>query len=274
MSKLLSSLICLAICACGQSPVAKTAAITNGEHVLGIVPLQNGSTAKDQRYRLLVCKKLPEYSAATFADQNVCRSALLTEDGREVDFVGSKLDAAHKDVTHLESEFASEARELGQSPLDEADGVGERVKMNGILGALLIGYGVLETALSISFSISSGHISELSILLGATGIVLGTYMVVVAVRKGGRLTKRNERRKRSGDDAGRAYPKAIKTGFFTHQFSPTAIVTHQYWHDVTSVTSFRNVTSLEDDDNLRVILKAMARFYKLKVKVNADALAL
>ena len=54
MHKLLSSLICLAICACGQSPVAKTAAITNGEHVLGIVPLQAGSTAKDQRYRLLI----------------------------------------------------------------------------------------------------------------------------------------------------------------------------------------------------------------------------
>ncbi len=268
MSKLLSSLICLAICACGQSPVAKTAAITNGEHVLGIVPLQAGSTAKDQRYRLLVCKKLPEYSAATFADKNVCRSALLSKSGQEVDFIGNKLDAAHKDVTHLESEFASEARELGQSPLDEADGVGERVVTNGILGTLLIGTGVLDVALAIS----TGYTSEFPILFGTASIVFGTGMAIVAVHEWIKLTKRDARRKRSGDDAGRAYPKAIKTGFFTHQFSPTAIVTHQYWHDVTSVTSFRNVTSLEDDDNLRVILKAMARFYKLKV--NADALAL
>ena len=77
------------------------------------------------------------------ADQSLCRSALLTEDGQEVDLVGDKLDAAHKDsIPHLQTEFASEAREFGSSPLSEKQS--KSAVLPGAIGLALGGVGVLQ----------------------------------------------------------------------------------------------------------------------------------
>ena len=277
MFRILSLLICLVMCACGQSPVAKTAAVTNSKHILGIVPLQGGAAAKDQRYRLLVCRKLPTYGAAAFADKNVCRSALLSKGGQEVDFIGNKLDAAHKDVAHLEFEFAPEVRELGQSPIGEKRGGSVALGavqgvLAGTMGVMFINYistidGMRNTKLPTHMSLVRIATIGVSALL----VGFGALVVVGAVRKGGRLTKRNERRKRIGDDAGRAYPKPIKASFYALHFGPTDLITHQHWQDISSV-DFHYATNLEYESNLLTILVAMARFYKLEI--NADALAL
>ena len=93
--------------ACGGGQVAKTTAVTDGGLVLGIVPLKSGDIDAYQRYRLLVCKKLPEYNAQVFADTSKCRSALLTQDGKEVDFLGKSLSTAEAaDIAHLDAENA------------------------------------------------------------------------------------------------------------------------------------------------------------------------
>lgn len=116
MLKQFVCLLSLVLCACGQSPVSETAAVTNGDLVLGIVPLEGGASAKDQRYRLLVCKKLPKYSVQALTDKSVCRSALLTQDGEEVDLVGNTLDEAHRNILHLPVKAAAEARVLETVP--------------------------------------------------------------------------------------------------------------------------------------------------------------
>ncbi len=278
MHKLLYLLICLAMCACGQNPVAKTAAVANSKHVLGIVPLRGGATAEDQRYRLLVCKKLPAYSAAEFADQNVCRSALLTKDGQEVDLVGNKLDGVSKDVTHLESYLAPAAREFGQSPLSEKRG--SSVASHAMIGGLSVLLGVLyQKHLLSADKVSTPPASGLDSLIHVTSvvataglIVFGALIVVGAVNRGIKIAKRNERRERSGDDAGREYPKRTARGRISKaKLIPTDLIAHQHWRDI-SLVDFRAVTNLEYESNLRAILVAMARFYKLKV--NTDALAL
>ena len=83
---------CLLLLACGNGQVAKTTSVTDGGLVLGIVPLKNGDEGAYQRYRLLLCKQLPEYNAQVFADTNKCRSALHTLGGKEVDLVGKSLE--------------------------------------------------------------------------------------------------------------------------------------------------------------------------------------
>ena len=143
MLKYIVFLMC--VCACGQSPVAETKAVTNGKLVLGIVPLAGGGSEKTQRYRLLVCKKLDRYAAKDFADKSVCRSALLTKDGGEVDLVGRKSDVAHEKIEHLHSEFASAARFIDTLPGYEAHASGALAGLI-VFGSLTLGGGAVAIA--------------------------------------------------------------------------------------------------------------------------------
>ncbi len=108
---------CLLLLACGNGQVAKTTSVTNGSLVLGVVPLNNGDTGDSRRYRLLLCKHLPEYNTQVFADTSKCRSALLTQDGKEVDLIGwlAQPTNAHLDLD--DAKMTDRSVEIGLSPL-------------------------------------------------------------------------------------------------------------------------------------------------------------
>ena len=222
---------CLALVACGKGDVAETSAVTNGKLVLGIVPIKGGESEQDQRYRLLICKKQSEYNEQVFADTNKCRSALLTQHGEEVDFVGDKLDSAPPNIAHLHAKAASEARVIGLAP------IAQRNQSTRQLYSPLLRV-----------------IRELSLI---------SYYKDYNARA---------RRKRSGDDGKRSYPAPVAIHFWSpNEYSRTDIITSQNWQIILTF-DFQNMVSLEKTDDLRTILVAMARFYKLKV--NEDALQL
>ncbi len=248
-------LLGLVLCACGQSPISKTAAVTNGDLVLGIVPLEDGESEKDQRYRLLVCKALPEYSVQALTDKSVCRSALLTQDGEEVDLVGNKLDEAHKDIVHLPVKAAAEAR---------------------VLEPVVPLY--TDTALAISLL---GTVSGMSIVIGVAGMLDGYKLaggIAVGIGVGliGLLVyagiesyqdhkSRKERMARIGDKGKRTVPKSISSGLFSGSiYGHGDTLANKHFHDITSY-DIHDIASLEQKEDLRAVVVAMARSYRLKV---------
>lgn len=252
---------CLALIACGKGDGAQTSSVTNGKLVLGIVPIKGGESGKDQRYRLLVCKQLPEYSAQVFADTSKCRSALLAQDNKEVDLVGNKLDSAYKDVAHLHAEVASEARVLGASLLYVHGSTTGYALLAGVsatipaLGALMVSDGYKVVGKSFIFA----------------GIALVGGMAYLAIKS---YRTNAENKERFGDDSKRNYPVPIGCGglFCISEYSRADRITHQHWQDIASL-DFQNIMfSLEKEDDLRTIVVTLARFYKLKV--NEDALQL
>ena len=268
-------LLCLLLCACGQSPVAETKSVTNGKLVLGIVPLAGGVSEKNQRYRLLVCKRLAHYTAKDFADHSVCRSALLTKDGVEVDLVGNKLDAAHQDIgsldiAGLESEFAPVARLVEQSPIGENH---KRVSRHALPASFFVGLYSALIGVFFTFVNFTGDMPA----LGKTGIVMivsGIFVSVVAavaatVSKNKAAIELDKRRKSIGDSAGRNIPAPVAKYVYS-LYSRTDQITNQHWQSI--FTKFNDKTSLEYESDLRAILAAIARFYKLNVNENALAL--
>ena len=281
MVKSLILLICLAVCACGESPETQTASLTNGELVLGLVPLRGGTSAKDQRYRLLVCQKLPvhTYSAEVFADQSICRSALLTEDGQEVDLVGNKIAAAHKDkVIYMDAPPASEVREFSLSPASE--GRSRRAGLAIVSGTLATGVGMFAIGLAnegkkLGYRSTSGFEKFLQFSVvgaGAACIFLGVLVTYVGIKIAKMNAKRKDRRERIGDEVERHYPKT--RGHYRYRrtiFTQEELVAQQYWRGLGTV-DFRKMTDVKYESNLRAIIDAMSKFYRLKT--NESALAL
>ena len=274
MLRLLFMFMFLTIYACGdQKPVAETTAVTNGEHVLGIVPLQGEASEQDQRYRLLVCKALPRYSAAMFADASICRSALLTEHGQEVDFVGNKLRDTQTNVIHLEAMSASAARELGQSPIAEKHR--GAAKFYG-LGGLVIAFGAAQMKyFPIDFMPNSpkytlGNVLAHSLRIVTIGMIgFGALAILGGVSSSINNAKSKDRRERIGDDAGRVYPQSSGIQRASKsKINPADLLTHQQWRNITS-GDFHKATTLAYEDNLRIILANMAKFFKLEVNERA-----
>ena len=253
---------CWVLCACGQSPVAETASVTNGKLVLGIVPIAGSADVKGQRYRLLVCKQLDSYEEKDFADKEVCRSALLTEDSKEVDLVGKKLDDAES--ARLHTKFAPAARVLGRSPLSEISlnsmhGIGTQVSLGTVAKIIVVAAAVdlLAEIVSVPTSISIALITISVAWLVASRIYVNTSI---------------KYRENIGDTAGRNYPIPVgHVGIFSSPlYSRTYNITHQRWQDIFS--KFSDKIRLEYYSDLRAILVAVARFYKLNI--NEDALKL
>ena len=82
----------LALVACKTSVRAPTAdlyAVTDGRLALGVVPSMNGEGM--EVYRLLVCKKSAVYDEQVFANNGICRAALVDDIGQEVVLFPNKL---------------------------------------------------------------------------------------------------------------------------------------------------------------------------------------
>ena len=219
---------CWVLCACGQIPVAETASVTNGKLVLGIVPIAGSADVKGQRYRLLICKHLDHYEEKYFADKEVCRSALLTEDSKEVDLVGKRLDDA--EVTRLRTDFAPAARVLGRSPLSEISlnsmyGIGTQASL-GTVAALIVVAAAGDLLMDIVPVPTSISIALLTIS------VAGIVALCISVNTSINMLKSN--RKSIGDTAGRNYPIPVgHVGLFSSPlYSRTYNITHQRWQDI------------------------------------------
>ena len=256
--------VCLILFSCGRERGAETSSVTNGDLVLGIVPIEDGESGKDQRYRMLVCKKLSEYNATIFADTSKCRSALLTQRGEEVDFVGDKLDHTHRDIPHLRAKSASEARVIGRSPIDAS-----RYRHLSIIHhAGFATIGSLVAILGVK-KMPTSKFSGSSLLVG--GIVLAGASIYLGF-KNYKINKAiSDRKKRVNDDAGRNIPVPTHRGFFPFidpDYSRSENIAGQYWENVLSF-DLGDMVSLEKREDLRTILVALARFYKLDVNEEA-----
>ena len=249
-------LLGLVLCACGQSPISKTAAVTNGDLVLGIVPLEGGESEKDQRYRLLVCKALPEYSVQALTDKSVCRSALLTQDGEEVDLVGNKLDEAHKDIVHLPVKAAAEERVLEtvlRHSLEEASATA--TTLVGLFGGGATLIGVVATL--------DGF--PPGIVMAGLGVGLVGLSVYSGIKSYQERKFRKERMARIGDEGKRTVPKPTEVGLFSSNiYGHGDTLANKHLHNITSY-DIHDMASLEQKEDLRAIVVAMARFYRLRV---------
>ena len=254
---------CVVLFACGREQVAETSAVTNGKLVLGIVPLKGGESEQDQRYRLLVCKMQSEYSEQVFADTSKCRSALLTPNGEEVDLVGDKLDSAPKNIAYLHTKAASETRAVGS--YKSKNGYAFPLLSISLLMAaayFVISDGGFNNGL-LNNRLLNNIIYKQPLFAGLALTGALAYFVV-------KSRKFQNVYNRSGDDAKQNYPENPEEE--THpKYSRPDRVTEQHWEAILS-SDFNDMNSLEREDDLRTILVAMARFYKLKV--NEDALQL
>ena len=258
---------CLVLFACGDGQVAKTTSVTDGSLVMGIVPLKSGDEGDYQRYRLLLCKKLPAYNAQVFADTSKCRSALYTKEGEEVDLVGKSLDAENGGIAHLDANMADDVREIGLSPFALINNKAQKdivslVAWVGGIGAA--GAGVLAVAMG-----STGY-PGLALMVGGSGLILGIWSVTSLIQKAKKaaVEKGNDR---FGHKRVLPQPTGCGGGLFTHcvpEYSRTDTMTSQNWYNI-HAKDFRNITSLEKSGDVRSILVAMAKFYKLKVNESA-----
>ena len=270
MLKQFVCLVSLVLCACGQNPVSETAAVTNGDLVLGIVPLEGGASAKDQRYRLLVCQKLPQYSVQALTDDSVCRSALLTQDGEEVDLVGDKLDEAHKDVLHLPVKAAAEARVLEAVPLygKYAYALNPEIAFSGVFnpGTALVGIGGAFLTTGTILMLGKGLMLA-GILTTAPGAFIVGTMGYTLIKYYQEHKERKERMVRIGDEGKRINPTPViisPGGIFAHAtYSSGDTLADKYFDDITSY-DIHDETSLEQKEDLRAIVVALARFYQLQ----------
>ena len=271
--------VCLVICACGHEPVATTSSVTNGDLVLGIVPVKGGELSQGQLYRMLVCKKLPNYNAQIFADQKSCRSALLAKNGGEVDFLGKQLiKHLTQDTPHLfldPTSRASDIRVMDSSPIIPVSTKEQRDKLNT---AIVIMIGIPAIGLGTTFAMfdfleAPPLVRVALVALAALGVLVTASAIYRSVTdnatKEGISRKERKRREHFGDDAGRNPATPVKV-WPQPEYSRADIITHRHLSDITSADFFRNMVSLEQEGDLRTILVSLARFFK--IRVNEDAL--
>ena len=268
--KIWLALITLSLCACGQSPTSGTSSVTNGDLVLGIVPLQNGESKKDQRYRLMVCKKMKSYDAEALADKNICRSALLTKSGEEIDLVGNKLAAEHQDVVRLPVENAAEAKMLEAVPA-----IAHIVKTNHIM-PIAIALGVIGAAAIVggSYILAKSRYDMIEKVFGVSFAGFGGALSFLAAKQASIAASSKARMERIGDDGERTYPKVIREAAFlsaNNEYSKGDTLAMKHNHEVNAY-NFNNISALEQQEDLRAILVAIARFYNLQT--NEAALSL
>lgn len=244
-------LLLLVICsACGQEPSALTTSVTNGDLVLGVVPVAGGGVSglQLQRYRLLVCKYRPEYNDGVFVDSSVCRSALLTKAGEEIDIVvGNKYEG--QDGVHLPA--AAEVRRLHRSPLDYYRihrAYYARSWTYGMLSILII-----PAPVTVPLTFINEHKS-------------------MEALKGNYQNDEKERRA-VGDRAPRTIPSPASTTCSIHGCQPASfhhndVITDKHWNDFLT-SDFNDITSVKDKTDLRDILFSVADFLQLKVNEKA-----
>lgn len=102
MLKYIFLIMCLGLLSCGGGSTedAKELSVTNGGLVLGIVPAGNKEQDEKQRYRLMVCRRMASTASNPFANRDICRSALLTKEGGDVDLVLKGIDPSREDTQH------------------------------------------------------------------------------------------------------------------------------------------------------------------------------
>ena len=243
-------LLWVVMLSCGREPSALTASVTNGDLVLGIVPVAGGEVAKYQRYRLLVCKYLSEYSAGVFVDNSVCRSALLTTTGEEVDIVGKKY-LAGQDKVHLSA--AVEVRLVHLSPLQ---------------------YHVLYRQ----------HAAAATVYVLGTiftmGILAPIYvpLAIISNKKAEKALQghsENEKKEKQaiGDKALRTIPSPASHTCGFHgckvaSYHNSDVITDKHWNNIFS-SDFHAMTSLRNKTDLRAIITSVADFLQLRVNENA-----
>ena len=234
--------------ACGQNPNAHTTSVTNGDLALGFVPITSGGA--QQRNRLLVCKYLPEYNADMFVDSGICRSALLTTDGKEVDLIRSKFSttfhSSQDGVEHLAA--ATEIRLIDKSPL--------------LRSIELRSHEYRQIAAVVA-----------SLFIITIPIMIPLYFISRAKAKKARWP--SDEAKAIGDTSQRTLPSPAYTGtsysYYHSAYYHSDKITNTHWNNIFA-TDFHNMTSLERKGDLRTILVSIANF--LHLKVNEDALKL
>ena len=268
MYKVCVLLTCFALLACDfvNKEQAKNTSVTDGKLVLGIVPIKNGANGDIQRYRLLVCKRLPKYNAKMFTDKSICRSGLQTKDGREVDLTGTKL--ANPALAHLDVEKAAEVRKLGFSPIDLSNQVAN--KRHAKVGVVLMGI-LTVGSIALTKVIAGDKLGRLAVLLsGAVAASSGLLTLYFAKEAGadvdteGRVLPRVQ--SRACSTSGGLFPK-----YCAPVFNRADTITSEQWNNINS-QDFSDAESLEHSEDVRLILTAMAKTFQLKI--NEDSLRL
>ena len=261
-------LACFSLMACDFKNKEQTRnnSVTDGKLVLGLVPIKNGANGDTQRYRLLVCKKQPKYTATMFADKSICRSGLQTNDGREVDFTGTKLE--NPSLVHLDAEKAAEVKKLGFSPTD----ISNQVRNKHIAKVSAIAMGVITAGVAVATTYMAKVDADKVIGLVGGAITAGTGILTLYFAKEASADVNTEKQ---------VLPKAqsmscpVSGGIFPRVCAPVYnradTITSEQWHNI-NTQDFSHVESLEHSGDIRLILTSMAKTFQLKL--NEDSLLL